>query len=142
MRNISDKIVDVGYNSNVCLWGFEKEVFDMPYIGVDVQDRMDLLGLTVSELADKSFLDEEEISSILNNEIALEEIDEFDLALICGVLHCKPEYFTNDVVRERDLLLASMNRGVDTEKSRKVKAKLQDFMNDFTFINGILAEVE
>lgn len=113
----------------------------MLYIGNDMQERMNLLGLTVEEVADKTFLEEEVIHAIISNEIALEEMDEFDLSLICGVLHCREEYFTDSNVKEKDLLLVSMNRGMDNQKSRNVKAKIQDFMNDFAFVTDVLSEV-
>lgn len=114
----------------------------MLYIGEELQKRMNLLGLTTDEVADKAFMEKEDVDAIVQNKIALEEIDEFDMELICGVVHCKPGFFTDMDVREKDLLLASMNRGLDNEKSMKVKAKLQDFMSDFAFVTDILSEVE
>lgn len=112
----------------------------MLYIGKAVQDRMNLLGLTVEELADETFLEENVITEIINNKIALEETDEFDLSLICNVLHCQENFFTDSKVQERDLLTAFMNRGLDNEKSMRVKAKIQDFMNDFAFVTEVLSE--
>lgn len=50
-------------------------------------------------------------------------------------------FFTNPEAGE-DFLSASINRGLDNEKSVNVKVKLQDFMNDFTFIMEILSEVK
>lgn len=113
----------------------------MLYIGTDMQNRMDLLGLTVNEVAEKTFLEESFINAILCNEVAFEDVDEFDLNLICSVLHCKPEYFTDESVKSKDLLLVSMNRGCETKQSRMVKAKIQDFMNDFAFVDEVLAEL-
>ena len=120
----------------------EREVLDMLYIGKDVQDRMNLLGLTVDEVADKAFMEKQEVNAILQDEIALEDIDEFDLALISSVLHCRPEFFSDASVKEKDLLCAAMNRGNDNEKSLKVKAKIQDFLNDFAFVKDVLTEDE
>lgn len=114
----------------------------MLYIGKDVQDRMNLLGLTVDEVADKAFMEKQEVNAILQDEIALEDIDEFDLALISSVLHCRPEFFSDASVKEKDLLCAAMNRGNDNEKSLKVKAKIQDFLNDFAFVKDVLTEDE
>ena len=114
----------------------------MLYIGKDVQDRMDILGLTVKEIADKTFLEEDVITTIINNQTPLEEIEEFDFSLLCSVLHCREDFFTNPQVRERDLLSASLNRGLDNEKSMKVKAKLQDFMSDFAFVTEVLSETK
>ena len=114
----------------------------MRYIGKDMRERMDLLGLTADEVANKAFMEEGAIEAILQNRTAFEEIDEFDMSLICSVLHCEPAYFTDEKVKEKDLLTASMNRGSDTKKSRKVKAQIQDFMRDFAFISDVLAETE
>lgn len=114
----------------------------MCYIGNELQSRMSLLGIAVEDLAGKAFMDVDNINGIVNNEVALEEIDEFDLSLICSVLHCQPEYFFDENVRNRDLLVSTMNRGKDNNKSMNVKAKLQDFISDFAFLNDVLAEVE
>ena len=92
----------------------------MLYIGKDVQDRMDILGLTVKEIADKTFLEEDVITAIINNQAPLEEIEEFDFSLLCSVLHCREDFFTNP----------------------QVKAKLQDFMNDFAFVTEVLSETK
>lgn len=113
----------------------------MFYIGSEVKERMDSLSLTAETLASKSFLELEDIKSIVNNEIALEDIDEYDFELMCSVLHCKPEFFKDPLVREKDLLVATMNRGNDNKKSIAVKIKIQDFMNDFIFVNEVLAEI-
>lgn len=112
----------------------------MQYIGSELQDRMNLLGIDISTLSEITFIDEEVISGIINNESAYEEIDEFDLSLICSALHCDVQYFIDSDVRNCDLLISTMNRGKDTVKSRNVKAKIQDFMNDFAFVNEVLLE--
>lgn len=112
----------------------------MLYIGEDIQNRMNVLGLTADEVADRAFMEREDMNAIINNRVALEEIDEFDMSLICSVLHCKTDFFTNADAKEKDLLSASMNRGFDNEKSMKVKAKIQDFMNDYAFVMDILSE--
>ncbi|MCI8665215.1 MAG: hypothetical protein HFG82_00875 [Dorea sp.] len=114
----------------------------MLYIGNDIQNRMNLLGLTIDEMADSTFMEKEIIDSIIQNKTPLEEIDEFDMSLICSVLHCKPEFFTDDLVKEKDLLLTSMNRGMDNKKSLEVKAIIHDFMNDLSFVEEILSEME
>ena len=112
----------------------------MQYIGSELQDRMNLLGIDISTLAEMTFIDEEVISSIINNESAYEEIDEFDLSLICSALHCDSKYFIDSEVRNCDLLISTMNRGKDSVKSKNVKAKIQDYMNDFAFVNEVLLE--
>ncbi len=112
----------------------------MQYIGSVLQDRMNLLGINISTLSEITFIDEESISNIISDKSSYEEIDEFDLLLICSALHCDPQYFIDGDVRSCDLLISTMNRGKDSVKSRNVKAKIQDFMNDFAFVNEVLLE--
>lgn len=114
----------------------------MSYIGELLKDRMKLLDLSANELADMTFMDESSINAIINNTVSFDDIDEFDISLICSSLHCKPEFFTEESVREKDLLMAAMNRGNDNRLSMNIKAKIQDFMNDFAFVNEIMAEVD
>ena len=112
----------------------------MQYIGSELQDRMNLLGIDVSTLSEMTFMDEDVLKDILNNKQAYEDIDEFDLSLICSALHCDALYFIDGEVRNKDLLVSTMNRGKDSVKSKNVKAKIQDFMNDYAFVNEILLE--
>lgn len=112
----------------------------MQYIGSELQDRMALLGIDVSTLSEMTFMDEEIIGDIIDNRLAYEEIDEFDLSLICSALHCDVLYFVDGEVKNKDLLVSTMNRGKDTVKSKNVKAKLQDYMNDYAFVEEVLME--
>ncbi len=112
----------------------------MKYIGSELQDRMNLLGIDVSTLAEITFMDAETISDIIENRVSCEDIDEFDMSLICSTLHCDAQYFIDDEVRNKDLLISTMNRGRDSVKSKIVKAKIQDFMKDFAFVNEVLLE--
>lgn len=112
----------------------------MLYIGEDLKSRMNMLGLTADEVAEKAFMEKEDLDAIINNKIAFEQIDEFDMSLIARILHCEAEFFINEDIKEKDLLLTSMNRGFDNEKSIKVKAKIQDFMADYIFIMEVLSE--
>lgn len=112
----------------------------MQYIGSELQDRMNLLGIDVSTLSEMTFMDEEIIHDIMNNKLAFEDIDEFDLSLICNALHCDTLYFVDGEVRNKDLLVSTMNRGKDSVKSKNVKAKIQDFMSDYAFVNEVLME--
>lgn len=112
----------------------------MQYIGCELKNRMDMLGISVSTLSEMAFMDEDAISDIIENKLAYEKVDEFDISLICSALHCDTNYFVDDEVRNKDLLVSTMNRGKDSVKSKNVKAKIQDFMNDFAFVNEILLE--
>lgn len=112
----------------------------MQYIGSELQDRMNLLGINVSTLSEITFMDEETISDIIENRLPYEDVDEFDMSLICSALHCDTQYFIDGEVRNKDLLISTMNRGKDSVKSKTVKAKIQDFMKDFAFVNEVLLE--
>ena len=112
----------------------------MQYIGSELQDRMNLLGINVSTLSQITFMDEEIISDIIENRLSYEDVDEFDMSLICSALHCDTLYFIDGEVRNKDLLISTMNRGKDSVKSKTVKAKIQDFMKDFAFVNEVLLE--
>jgi hypothetical protein len=103
---------------------------------------MSSLGIDVPTLANMAFLDESFIDSIIDNEKEYDEIDEFDRSLISSVLHCKPEYFVDQSIQKKDILESTLNRGDDTLKSRLVKVKIQDFMNDYAFVNEVMKEVE
>ena len=112
----------------------------MKYIGKELQDRMSLLGVDISTLAEITFMDEKTISDIIENRISYEDIDEFDMSLICNALHCNSQYFIDDKVRNKDLLISTMNARKDSIKSKNVKSKIQDFMNDFVFVNEVMLE--
>lgn len=107
------------------------------YIGEILKKRMQDLDIDISTLSDESLVDEEQIIDILDNKLSANEIDEFDLDLISQVLYCKPEYFLNESVREKDILNASMNRGISDPYVNLVKGKLQQFGNDFSFLRRI-----
>ena len=74
----------------------------MLYIGEDVKNRMNILGLTADEVAEKAFMEKEDIDAIINNKTALEQIDEFDMSLISSILHCKKEFFLSEDIKEKD----------------------------------------
>ena len=112
----------------------------MQYIGSELQERMNLLGINVSALSEITFMDEETIRDIIENRLSYEDVDEFDMSLICSALHCDTQYFIDGEVRNKDLLISTMNRGKDSVKSKTVKAKIQDFMKDFAFVNEVRLE--
>lgn len=130
------------YCGILSLSNFKKKVGGvlMQYIGSELRDRMNLLGIGVSTLSEMTFMDEDTINDVIEDKLAYEDIDEFDMSLICSALHCNAHYFIDGEVRKKDLLVSTMNRGKDSVKSKNVKAKIQDFMNDFAFVNEILLE--
>ncbi len=65
----------------------------MQYIGYELKNRMDMLGIDVSALSEMTFMDEDVIRDIIADTLAYEEIDEFDMSLICSALHCDTVLF-------------------------------------------------
>lgn len=110
-------------------------------IGSLLSERMKLLNINIETLAHNTFIDDNVINSIINDEKSLDDIDEFDLALISDALHCSENYFTDENVRKNDFLTATMNRGTDSQKSIKIKSKISDYMNDFVFLSEIYNEI-
>jgi len=51
-----------------------------------------------------------------------------------------PEYFIDSAIREKDMILNSLNRGEDSIDSILVKGKIQNFIRDFVFVQNILVE--
>ena len=129
-------------NKNIIAVRFEKTeedgaVWDTDYVMNFQEMKMSIRLDRSSALSEMTFVDEDIMKDILADKMAYEEIDEFDMSLMCSVLHCDAHYFTDSKVRNRDLLISTMNREKDTVKSKNVKAKIQDYMNDFTFISEI-----
>ena len=112
----------------------------MQYIGSELQDRMKLLNINVSTLSQITFIDKETIRDIIGNRLSYKDVDEFDMQLICSALHCDTQYFIDGEARNKDLLISTVNNKKDSVKSNTVKAKIQDFMKDFVFVNDILLE--
>ena len=113
-------------------------VENMHFIGKDLKTRMNALFLNEEELAEKAYIDRAVIQGICADEIALEDVDAFDFELLCSVLHCTPAFFTDIAVKEKDFLVALRNKH-DTKKTVYAKVSMQDFVNDFTFVNEVLA---
>lgn len=112
------------------------------FIGDILDKRMKALNISIEALADDTFLDENYIQEIIEDKVSLEEIDPIDIEFISRVLFCKHDYFTSEDVRNRDIIHASMNRGINESSTNVVKGKLQRFANDFVFLKSVLAEVK
>lgn len=110
------------------------------YIGKLLKERMEMLNVTPADVVSQSFLDFNLLKKIMNDEIELENIDDFSLALLSGVLHCKPEYFSDSAVREKDLVYVAKNKKGETIKSMQTRAKIQTFVNDMGFVEEVQKE--
>lgn len=111
----------------------------MTYIGRDLKERIVLLGLDSTTLAPMPFLDGDLVNSIAENKLAYEDIDEFDLALLCNALHCDPSYFINGEVKSKDFLAKAITP-TDSMAVKKIKMKICNFVNDFAFVHEIEKE--
>lgn len=113
----------------------------MHYIGKQLQERMYLLGNTVQELAEMAYISEETLQDLLCDRVPCEAIGEYQLSLVCSALHCSPEYFWDEGTRDGDLLVSTKSRN-DSVKSMNEKARLQDYVNDYAFLEEVLSEEE
>lgn len=111
----------------------------MTYIGRDLKERIALLGLDSTTLASMPSLDEDLVNSIAENKLAYEDIDEFDLSLLCNALHCEPSYFINGEVKSKDFLAKTITP-TDSMAVKKIKMKIYNFVNDFAFVHEIEKE--
>ena len=111
----------------------------MRYIGNVLKERMDMLEIDTATLAEMVFMDVEKIWNIAENKIPYEKIDEFDMALICNALHYNEQYFEYLDIHN-DFLDRVFDKEKDSNVSKKVKIKIQDFLNDLMFINGVVSE--
>ncbi|MDD6023620.1 MAG: hypothetical protein PUC06_05175 [Oscillospiraceae bacterium] len=106
-------------------------------IGEMLHTRMNQLGYTSRSLAVKAFVGESLINDLLANNIEIDQVDELDVGLLCSALHCNKLYFSDEEVRMRDLLVAAQNAKEDDESANLVKARMQDYINDFDLICDI-----
>lgn len=90
------------------------------------------MGITLEELDDKSFLTKGYIEEILSDSVVLEGINDYVLDLIFNILGVLEEYFSDEKVRNNDLVTDG-----DTKKVKEVKVRLQNYKHDFNFLNLI-----
>lgn len=100
----------------------------------NIRKRMKTFGITTDQLSELTFMQKEDIQDIIKGHIKPEQIDEFDLALICSALHC-----TEEMLMSKTNLLHKPHKS-DTKKSIRVKAHIQEFINDMAFLHNILSE--
>lgn len=111
------------------------------YIGNILKERMDMFKMSIDKLSEESLVDKEVLEDILNNKLSLKEIDEFDLDFISQVLYCTTEYFSDDKVRENDLVYTSYKKGNRNLKCLSTMGKIIRLAEDFEFINGLYKQV-
>ena len=110
------------------------------FIGSHIKDRMELFEMDLTTLSEETFIDEDVLENILEDKITYNDIDKFDIDMIASVLFCVPEYFIDSAIREKDMILNSLNRKEDSIDSILVKGKIQNFIRDFVFVQNILVE--
>ena len=116
---------------------FKKAV--VPF-GCLVKERMELLDMDINSLSDETFVEIETLENIIEEKISLKDIEEFDMNMIASALYCTPEYFIDESIREKDIINNSLNRRADNSVSILMKGKIQNFVRDFIFIQGITQE--
>lgn len=106
-------------------------------IGKILKERMNLFDISISELSERTLIDENQIKNILQDKLTIEQIDIFDLDVISYELYCTPEYFIDHKTREADVLFTCRNRGTDNLQSILAKARIQKFVRDIVFLEEV-----
>lgn len=109
-------------------------------IGSQLKERMEYFKISEEKLSEEALIDIEELNMILENKISYDKIDDITLEFISQVLYCKPEYFIDESIRNKDLVNACYNRGNSTPKSNKIKGMLQSFTEDLSFLFELQGE--
>ena len=108
------------------------------FIGKLLAQRMDLLGYTDTyTLSKDSLVATDIIEDILDNKIQYEDIDKMNLQFLSEALYCKPKYWIDKKVRDKDWIL---NMNNDNTKTNVVIGRLQQFNKDFQFLKNISEE--
>lgn len=99
------------------------------YIGTVLQTRMKKLGLTTQDISHEIWQPPAYIQMMLDNKVAYEDIDEFDINLLCTVLHCEPELFTDPDYHD----MISDMPDMPSHTMSKV-AEVQSYIDTFAFL--------
>lgn len=104
-------------------------------LGILLKQRMAQLGYDVKTFAKETTIKEELIQSMLADRITADEIGPHYLAVISCTLMCEPDFFTNESVRQKDLLYVYDRHSV--EENRKI-AKVQSIARESAFLEKLL----
>lgn len=99
------------------------------YIGTTLQTRMKKLGLTTQDISHEIWQPPAYIQIILDNKIAYEDIDAFDINLLCAVLHCEPKLFTDPDYHD---MISDMS-DMPSHIMSKI-AEVQSYIDTFAFL--------
>lgn len=100
----------------------KKEIQKTP--GMKLSVYMNLMGISLSELSECVQMDEATLQDILNGKTAWDDVDSFDQFLICSALRVIPTYLAGETEN-------------DTRKSRLIRARVQEFVEDFALIREV-----
>ncbi len=104
-----------------------------------VVGRMERFGLSVSELAEKSFISEYKIQHLISGHGSIDILEEIEVAWLESTLSCRRGYFTNKKVRESDFVNAIPQECASTEAVEAI-ARLQRFTDNLSFIDKVYEE--
>lgn len=99
------------------------------YIGTVLQTRMKKLGLTTHDISHEIWQPPAYIQMILDNKVAYEDIDEFDINLLCTVLHCEHGLFTDPDYHD----IVSDMPDMPSRTMSKI-AEVQSYIDTFAFL--------
>ena len=108
-------------------------------IGKILRERMDLFDISVTELSEKTFIDESILKNLRANKYDFEMLDEYDKALLADALFCSVDYFLDEEVRSKDFIFSSINRGAKQDKkAQKAKCRIYRFVKNYIFVKDII----
>lgn len=99
---------------------------------------MDALGVSIHELSKDTFIEEEVLGGVLGEELPFEALSEFNVSILCNALHINKRTLEKDY----EDLLTQTESASDTVSSRQAKAKIQDYMEDLSFVDEVEREEE
>lgn len=108
---------------------------DKHYIGTVLQNRMNKLGLTTHDISREIWQPPAYIQMMLDNKVAYEDTDDFDINLLCTVLRCEPELFTNPDYHD----MISDMKDIPTKTMSKI-AEIKSHIDALTFLMSVERE--
>ena len=101
-----------------------------------LKSRMELLDITTKELADTVFMTTSEVKNILDGIVGYDDLDSFDISLLCSALYCSDDYFENKETRDKDML-NNLIATSDTLKIIEVKKRISSYLYNMGFIKSV-----
>lgn len=101
------------------------------FIGTLIKERLDQLDYSRDILDNHMLLDKDLVDKILDNQISLKDIPQYDLSVIANELYLSEFYFEDSSIRQKDLINNA------TPDSLQACKTIQAYLNDFVFLSSL-----